>query len=185
MEWLTGAGSWVLGLIGGLFAGGTFAGIVWVCLKAAFNRALAKANFKAAQKEAARVAAKEAVGEIKKITYTQNIQPLVISEMVKVNERVDARLVKLSEKVIKKLDLIHEENKALARYFDGSLGVTDEAKKGLKVALANYEKEVVPETQEIKVVEVEDEKTQKVENKAKKTENTTIIDEIEDVDVER
>ena len=194
MEWLTGAGSWLLGIICGAVSGGLLAWLIVVVLKASLNRTISKLliklNFKDLQTQIVKETVKEVLAQIvketvkevlaqiKKLSYTQTIQPVVESELVKINERVDAKLAKVLAELIRKQDLTHKEIKALARYFDGSLGVTDEAKKELRLALAEYEKENPPKEQEITVVEeaVKEEvkEEEKTEKKAEKTEKNTI-----------
>lgn len=99
------------------------------------------------------------------------------SGLEKINEKADERVLKYVSKLERKLDLLHEENKALARYFDNSIGVSDEAKDNLKKAVENYDKQksvIEPEIEEeVKIEEIVIEQpkleknTQKIEKKTK------------------
>lgn len=174
MEWLQNIGVWVLSLVGGISIGGILGLIFWACFKGLITKAIARINVKKIATEAT----EEVLERIKKVGFKQSIQPVVESELVKINEKADGALKAKLKETDKKLDAIHEEIKALAKYFDNSLGVTDEAKHGLKVAINNYEKLTAETEQEIFVVEEEVKPTRKAEKKA-------IVSENIDTDVER
>ncbi len=180
MEWLNNAWTIVSTLLGTV-AGGFIVAIFCGILKGIS----AKKTEKFFSKFDDEKIAKRIVERINKVTVTHTFQPIVESQLVKINEKADRRVAKHLEENNKKLDLIHEEIKALARYFDGSLGVTDEAKKGLALAISNYENTVVENTQELTIIAEEVKDEEKVEKNGKKTEITTAIEEKQDTNVVR
>lgn len=121
-------------------------------------------------KDAAREIMQEMMAEIKTVTFKQNIQPIVNSELEKVTEKVDSHLLKetqeqkgLMVKIIKILE------KFIA-YFDYSIGVPEKVKEEAKQALAEAQVEnVVVENEEfeVQVVDEPKEEPKVVENKSK------------------
>lgn len=121
-------------------------------------------------KDAAREIMQEMIAEIKTVTFKQNIQPIVNSELEKVTEKVDSHLLKETQeqkglmlKVIKILE------KFIA-YFDYSIGVPEKVKEEAKQALAEAQIQDVPVQEDFEVQVVEEPKEEPVkvvENKLK------------------
>lgn len=109
--------------------------------------------------------------EIKSISFEQNIQPLVQSELKKVteqaNEYLKQQLKETQEGYNKLLNCVEK----LSAYFDNSIGVSDEAKAELKQAIeeakipaepANtFETKVVVEEEQPKEIVIETKKASK------------------------
>lgn len=124
--------------IGGTTVGGIIVAIAVACVKGLSKRALAKLNVKQIVKDTIT----ETVGQVKKLAMTHSIQPLVNSEMEKVNEKVDARLVEMCEKVDKRLDKIVNIQEKFYAYFEDSM-VSEDKKKALKEAIEDAKQGVV------------------------------------------
>ena len=124
--------------VGGLTVGGLIVGIVFAFVKGYAKRIGEKLNVKQIVKETIT----ETVGQIKKLTMTHSIQPLVNSEMEKVNEKVDKRLIEMCEKVDRRLDKIVNIQEKLYAYFDDSM-VSEDKKKALKEAIEDAKRECV------------------------------------------
>lgn len=124
--------------VGGLTVGGIIVGIVLAFVKGYAKRVGEKINVKQIVKDTIT----ETVGQIKKITMAHSIQPLVASEMEKVNEKVDARLVEMCEKVGKRLDKIVNIFDKFHEYFEDSM-VSDDKKKAMKSAIEDAKQECV------------------------------------------
>ena len=124
--------------VGGLTVGGIIVGIVFAFVKGYAKRTGEKLNVKQIVKDTIT----ETVGQIKKITMAHSIQPLVNSEMEKVNEKVDARLIEMCEKVDKRLDKIVNIQEKFYAYFEDSM-VSEDKKKALKEAIEDAKQGVV------------------------------------------
>lgn len=124
--------------VGGLTVGGLIVGIVFAFVKGYAKRTGEKLNVKQIVKDTIN----ETVGQIKKIAMTHSIQPLVNSEMEKVNEKVDKRLIEMCEKVDKRLDKIVNIQEKFYAYFDDSM-VSEDKKKALKEAIEDAKQGVV------------------------------------------
>lgn len=124
--------------VGGLTVGGLIVGIVFAFVKGYAKRAGEKLNVKQIAKDTVT----ETVGQIKKVVMTHSIQPLVNSEMEKVNEKVDKRLIEMCERVDKRLDKIVNIQEKFYAYFDDSM-VSEDKKKALKEAIEDAKQGVV------------------------------------------
>lgn len=147
-------------MIGGISIGGTTIGaiiisVIYMSLKSAFNKTIAKINVE----KIAEKATDKGIERVKKITFSHNIQPLVESGLEKVNEKVNEKVDKKFANMELKQDRIIDCIEKLAAYFDDSI-VPDEKKKDLKDALERAKEEVV--TVESVVVE----ETTEVEEKS-------------------
>ena len=180
MDWgelIKSAYFWVVTAIGG---GSLIGFIIAICVTVARGKIakfIAQIDVKKIYKEVHEQAFADVQNGVKEVTFKQNIQPILESGLEKVNEKADERVLKYVSRLERKMDLLHEENKALARYFDNSIGVSDEAKAGLKDAIENYEEDMAkiePEmSQEVEIKEIIIEQpkleknTQKIEKKTK------------------
>ena len=141
--------------VGGLTVGGIIVGIVWAFVRGYAKRTGEKLNVKQVVKETI----SETVGQVKKIAMTHSIQPLVASELEKVNEKQDERLTKAIEKLNNKFDKVINIQEKFYDYFEDSM-VSDEKKKAMKEAIEDAKEQYV----EVKSVIVEE--SPKVEEKA-------------------
>ena len=128
--------------VGGITLGGVLGGIAYICLKGAFQRLIAKINIEKVVKETVETTVNETVGRVKKVAFSHNIQPLVESELVKVNEKNDERLTKAIEKLYEKQDKQIKIMEKFYAYFDNSM-VADDVKKELKEAIKEAKDEHV------------------------------------------
>ena len=123
---------WIGTALGGISLSAIISAIIYGCLKGAFNRAIAKINVQ----KIADQATEKGVEKVKKVTFTHSIQPLVESELKKINEHSVEMLKKELLAVKDKYDKVINILDKLAAYFDNSIGVPEEKKAELKQALA-------------------------------------------------
>ena len=166
-EILSNVWTWIAG-IAGTVSIGTLIGFFTALINSAKQRKIAKAYYDSVEKLVGETTS-EGIKQVKSISFSHDIQPLVESKLQKVYE--------YSVKVVEKeLALVKSQYahlvsvvEALAKYFDNSIGVSEEAKEGLKKALEEA-KESVAETQpvESKAV-VEEPKSSAKEEKVAET----------------
>lgn len=155
---------WVASVAGGITIAGVVSAIIYGCLKGAFSRTISKINVQ----KIADQATEKGIEKVRKVSFTHSIEPLVESELQKINEKSQAlikeELVKTEERYDKLINVMEK----LAAYFDNSIGVSESAKQELKEAieLAKGEPKVAISCVESEVVE--EPKTQIVEKPAKK-----------------
>lgn len=109
--------------------------------------------------------------EIKSISFEQNIQPLVQSELKKVTEEANAYLKQQLKETQEGYNKLLNCVEKLAAYFDNSIGVPDEAKDALKEAIAEAKVPEEPINTFISQVVVEEEQPKEIviETKQKKS----------------
>ena len=73
---------WIASAVGGISLTSIITAIIYGCLKSAFNKTISKINVQ----KIADQATEKGVEKVKKISFTHSIQPLVESELKKVNE---------------------------------------------------------------------------------------------------
>ena len=160
-------------------AGGTLGGTILVSvvliLRAAICKKIDGVKESVNNKVIANDVSKDLLEKIKNISFEQNIQPLVESELKKVTEEANTYLkqqLKETQEGYNKLLCCVEK---LAAYFDNSIGVSDEAKAELKQAIAEAK---IPETPSndftTNVVVDEQPKEVTVEKKASKKKSAEI-----------
>ena len=122
---------WVVSVLGGISLSSIITAILYGCLKGAFNKTISKINVQ----KIADQATEKGVEKVKKNSFTHSIQPLVESELKKVNEHsvevLKKELLDVKEKYDKVINILDK----LAAYFDNSIGVPEEKKVELKQAL--------------------------------------------------
>ena len=167
MEILNNIWVWLVGILSGVSFTGIVAAVIYGCLKGGFNRTLQKINI---EKIVEGVVNKQ-MERIKKVSFTQNIQPLVESELLKVYEKTNETVVKELQKTQEKYDKLVNVLEKFYAYFDDSL-VSDSKKQELKEALdtAKTEKPKDIEIKEIEIEELEENKEQKEKTKKTKIE---------------
>lgn len=153
MEILNEIWVWIVSALGGVSLAGVISAAIYGCLKGAFSKTISKINVEKIAKDAT----DKGIDKVKAVSFSHSIQPLVESELKKINE--------LSVEVVKKeLNEVKAEYKTLiniikklSAYFDNSIGVSDTAKQELKQAIAEAENEPIEPTNYAVVVKVEEE----------------------------
>lgn len=159
--------------------GTTIGSIVMIAVTTIIKSAIAKLGKKQDEVFSSKVVAKEVSNEmkdeIKNITFEQNIQPLVKSELKKVTEEANAYLKQQLKETQEGYNKLINCLEKLAAYFDNSIGVPDEAKAELKQAIEEAKVPAEPtNTFETKVVVEEQPKEIVVEKKASKKKSAEI-----------
>lgn len=131
MEFLNEIWVWIMSAIGGVSLSAIISAITYGCLKGGFNKAISKINVESIADKAT----EKGVERVKKVSFTHNIQPLVESELKKVNEHSVEVLKKELADVQAKYDNVIDILDKLACYFDNSIGVAEEKKVELKQAI--------------------------------------------------
>ena len=153
MEILNEIWVWIVSALGGVSLAGVISAAIYGCLKGAFSKTISKIDVEKIAKDATN----KGIDKVKAVSFSHSIQPLVESELKKINE--------LSVEVVKKeLNEVKAEYKTLinivkklSAYFDNSIGVSDTAKQELKQAIAEAENEPVEPTNYAVVGKVEEE----------------------------
>ena len=153
MEILNEIWVWIVSALGGVSLAGVISAAIYGCLKGAFSKTISKINVEKIAKDAT----DKGIDKVKAVSFSHSIQPLVESELKKINE--------MSVEVVKKeLNEVKAEYKTLinivkklSAYFDNSIGVSDTAKQELKQAIAEAENEPVEPTNYAVVGKVEEE----------------------------
>lgn len=150
---------------------GAIASILGACISRAIKKSKNETTAALNTKVVANEVKKEIKDDIQNITFEQNIQPLVKSELKKVteeaNEYVKQQLKETQEGYNKLLNCLEK----LSAYFDNSIGVSDEAKAELKQAIEEakvpaeptntFETKVVVEEEQPKEIVIEPKKASK------------------------
>ena len=153
MEILNEIWVWIVSALGGVSLAGVISAAIYGCLKGAFSKTISKIDVEKIAKDAT----DKGIDKVKAVSFSHSIQPLVESELKKINE--------MSVEVVKKeLNEVKAEYKTLinivkklSAYFDNSIGVSDTAKQELKQAIAEAENEPVEPTNYAVVGKVEEE----------------------------
>lgn len=132
MEFLNEIWVWIMSAIGGVSLSAIISAIIYGCLKGAFNKTISKINVESIADKAT----EKGVERVKKVSFTHNIQPLVESELKKINEHSVEVLKKELADVQAKYDNVINILDKLACYFDNSIGVAEEKKEELKQVIA-------------------------------------------------
>ena len=153
MEILNEIWVWIVSALGGVSLAGVISAAIYGCLKGAFSKTISKIDVEKIAKDAT----DKGIDKVKAVSFSHSIQPLVESELKKINE--------MSVEVVKKeLNEVKAEYKTLinivkklSAYFDNSIGVSDTAKQELRQAIAEAENEPVEPTNYAVVGKVEEE----------------------------
>lgn len=166
--------AWVIGIICGIGAGTLIAFLLKEVLIGIGKRIAEKI----ALKDLYDKTLEESKKGLKQITFKQSIEPLVNSELEKVNEKVDARLTNELAELKRKNDLMLKALQKFASFFDDSYMVNAEKKEELKQVFEEYNKLEIPQEQEIIIESHEEEKeeqeTTEEEKKSQKVKNKAI-----------
>lgn len=139
MEILNQIWVWIGTAISGISLAGIISAIIYGSLKGAFNRTISKINVQ----KIAEQATEKGVDKVKKISFTHSIQPIVESELKKVNEYYVEVLKIYMEETSKKYDNVIKVLEKLSAYFDNSIGVNETAKQELKQVIAEAKNEPI------------------------------------------
>ena len=167
MEFLNEIWIWIMSAIGGVSLSAIISSIIYGCLKGAFNKTISKINVESIADKAT----EKGIERVKKVSFTHNIQPLVESELKKVNEHSVEVLKKELADVQAKYDNVIDILDKLACYLDNSIGVAEEKKAELKQAIAKAQNK--PMVAESVVVDEIVEPTQKQAVEPKTERNST------------
>lgn len=139
MEILQSVWTWIASALGGVTLAGIITGIIYGCLKGAFNRAINKINVEKISEKAT----EKGIDRVKEVTFKHSIQPLVESELKKVNEYSVEVLREELVEVKREYNHVIGILEKLAAYFDNSIGVSESAKKELHQAIEEAKSTVV------------------------------------------
>lgn len=123
--------------LAGISIGGIVSAVICGCLKGAFNRTINKINVE----KIAEKATDKGVEKVKTYTFKHSIQPVVESELAKIDERIAKQFKDELAKVQDNYNNIIKVLEKLSAYFDGSIGVSEQAKAELKQALSDAQNE--------------------------------------------
>lgn len=168
MEILSNIWVWIVGALSGISVAGIVAAITYGCIKGLCNRTTQRINI---EKINENIANKQ-MERIKKVSFTQNIQPLVESELKKITEMSNEYIKKYMEETQKKYDNLIAVLEKFYAYFDDSL-VSDTKKKELKDALENAKADV-SKPNEVEVKEIVIDEPVENEQPKEKTKKTKI-----------
>lgn len=136
--------------LGGISLTAIITAIICGILKGAFNKAINKINVEKISERAV----DKTVGRVKKVSFEQNIQPIVESELEKINEKSNEHIKKALEETNERYEKLITILEKLACYFDNSIGVPDSAKEELHSAIDMAKTQKV-EPQIVKITEEE------------------------------
>lgn len=153
-------------------AGGTLGSTILVSvvliLRAAICKKIDGVKESVNNKVIANDVSKDLLEKIKNISFEQDIQPIVQSELKKVTEEANTYLKQQLKETQEGYNKLLNCVEKLAMYFDNSIGVSDEAKAELKNAIELARTKEEPSNQFTTTVIVE-EVAQEQPKKAKKT----------------
>lgn len=153
-------------------AGGTLGGTILVSvvliLRAAICKKIDGVKESVNNKVIANDVSKDLLEKIKNISFEQDIQPIVQSELKKVTEEANTYLKQQLKETQEGYNKLLNCVEKLAMYFDNSIGVSDEAKAELKNAIELARTKEEPSNQFTTTIVVE-EVAQEQPKKAKKS----------------
>lgn len=123
--------------------------LITVLIKALINRKINALNLEEAEKKAV----EQGIEQVKQISFTQTLQPIANSELMKITENANRYMEDCLKDVYGKLDKIIEIQAKQASYFDGSIAVSDKTKEEMKELIAQALNKPLTE-QTIKVEQV-------------------------------
>lgn len=163
--------------LAGISVSGIISAVIYGCLKGAFNKTISKLNVEKIVNDATEKSVEKGIDKVKKISYEQSIQPLVESELKKIDEYAAKEFKKELEEVKGSYDKLLVVLEKLASYFDNSIGVSEESKAELHKAIEDAKREpTTAKSVEVEVVTTNEEKTadndQNTAEKATETKDT-------------
>lgn len=131
MNFLEIAWNYTLPVLGGVTIGSIVVFIVVLFLKSFVTKTVSKIDIEGIEKKAV----EKGVDKIKNISITQNIQPILESGLMRVEERANEHIRSAFCEVTNGYKNIAVCLANLAAYFDNSIAVSDEAKERLKKSI--------------------------------------------------
>lgn len=128
MNWLNEVWATISPYFAGVTISGVVSAIIYACLKSGFSKTVNKLNVE----EISNTAVTKGVEKIKTVTLSQDISPLVKSELVKVTETVKNELLVNQEEMKEQYNQLITIVGKLASYFDTSIAIPDEKKAEMK-----------------------------------------------------
>lgn len=172
MEILNTIWLWVISILGGLSISSIISAVIYGCLKGAFNKTISKINVE----KIADLATDKGVERVKKVSFTHNIQPIVESELKKINEYSKEVFDKKMETISKQYEMIVKILIKFSAYFDNSIGVPDSAKEDLKKILLEALEDEPKQAESIVIDEIVEEPSKQAENTPKSKKSSTKIE---------
>lgn len=172
MEILNTIWVWVISILGGLSISSIISAVIYGCLKGAFNKTISKINVE----KIAELATDKGVERVKKVSFTHNIQPIVESELKKINEYAIEVFNKKMETISKQYEMIVKILIKFSAYFDNSIGVPDSAKEDLKKILLEALEDEPKQAESIVIDEIVEEPSKQAENTPKSKKSSTKIE---------
>ena len=176
-EWFKQTGVWVATALGGTSLAGVLGFVIWYTLKSAFtksNKQVVELNRQLA-KETSDIAVEKGLGAIKVQVHKHDIQPLVeerMREVAKISSEAQTKELKEIKENQQKMVVIMEK---VAKLFDDSYYISDEAKAELNEAIEDA-KEISVEPVESKVSVEETKEEPKTEKEPQKESQKTTIE---------
>lgn len=172
MEILNTIWVWVISILGGLSISSIISAVIYGCLKGAFNKTISKINVE----KIADLATDKGVERVKKVSFTHNIQPIVESELKKINEYSKEVFDKKMETISKQYEMIVKILIKFSAYFDNSIGVPDSAKEDLKKILLEALEDEPKQAESIVIDEIIEEPLKQAENTPKSKKSSIKIE---------
>lgn len=172
MEILNTIWVWVISILGGLSISSIISAVIYGCLKGAFNKTISKINVE----KIADLATDKGVERVKKVSFTHNIQPIVESELKKINEYSIEVFDKKMEAISKQYEMIVKILIKFSAYFDNSIGVPDSAKEDLKKILLEALEDEPKQAESIVIDEIVEEPSKQAENTPKSKKSSIKIE---------
>ena len=152
--------------------GALIGGILFACLKGAFEKTINKVNVE----KICNTAFEAQLKKIKSVSFSQNIQPIVEEQLRKIipvfNEHLDKTLKQTQEKYQALLDVTI----ALTKYFENGYGIPEATKENLKKAILKAQEQLDTEEEVVNYAVSLDENNNVVQT----TEIEVKIDKIEE-----
>ena len=155
---------WVLGILGGISFASILTAVIYGLIKGFINRTLLKLNIE----RSAEIVADKMMEKIKTVTLTQDIKPILESDIKKITEIMEEELKKAYKETENKYEKILAVFEKFCAYFDDSL-ISDSKKQELKKAIQEAKEIPMIISNEVSVAEIIVDGTDgKEENKAPK-----------------
>ena len=159
MDILNAVWQYVVPIFGSLSFAGIFSAIIYGVLKGAFSRTISKINVEKIADEAT----EKGIKKVKEVSFKHSIQPLVESELNKINEKAVEVVEKTLGEVQAKYDNLIAILEKFSAYFDNSIGVPLETREELKKTIQAAKTEPKMTESEAVVEFVEEKPKQAVE----------------------
>lgn len=172
MEILNTIWVWIISILGGLSISSIISAVIYGCLKGAFNKTISKINVE----KIADLATDKGVERVKKVSFTHNIQPIVESELKKINEYSIEVFNKKMGTITKQYEMIVQILIKFSAYFDNSIGVPDSAKEDLKKILLEALENEPKQAESVVIDEIVEEPSEQAENTPKSNKSSTKIE---------